>query len=52
MISKTDGQLVLRILLQCFFNFEDNGDSNDHPPGYEDLTDDYSIPPLDEERGR
>ena len=40
------------IILQCFITYEDDGNSIEHPPGYEYLGDDYSIPSLDEEKGR
>ena len=40
------------IILQCFIIYEDDGNSIEHPPGYEYLGDDYSIPSLDEEKGR
>ena len=42
----------LCIILQCFIIYEDDGNSIEHPPGYEYLGDDYSIPSLDEEKGR
>ena len=40
------------IILQCFIICEDDGNSNEHPPGYEYLADDYLMPSLDEEKGR
>ena len=42
----------LYIILQCFIICEDDGNSNEHPPGYEYLADDYLMPSLDEEKGR
>ena len=40
------------IILQCFIICEDDGNSNEHLPGYEYLADDYLMPSLDEEKGR
>ena len=38
--------------ITMFIICEDDGNSNEHPPGYEYLADDYLMPSLDEEKGR
>ena len=44
--------LSVHFIVKNFLIYQDEADSIEHPPGYEDLTDDYSMPSIDEEKGR